>query len=178
MRRSIFLLFAAVLALGGPLFSQAPNLAQPIQIQPQGADTTPRYQAIYSQATATSGALTVQQLVATSATKTVVFENAWVACGAGGTFTISQNGAAATSTTLAPVALNNSPPATATAWKASNAATFAYTSAAYPVSSTQATSVDLSRFYLSQNGGTGQNLTLTAACTSGTIALTIQWIER
>lgn len=160
------------------MFGQAPGLTPSSNSQPQGADTTPRYQAIHSQATATTDAITVQQVASTSAQHAVIFESAWVACGAGGSFVVQQDGAAATSTALAISALNTSPPTTVTAWSGSNVGTGAFISAAYPIAVGGATSVDLSKFYLTQNGGTAQNLTIKVTCASGTIATTIQWVEK
>lgn len=148
--------------------------------QPEGADTTPRYQAIYSASlSAAANTVTVQQVAATSAQHNIVFETAWVYCSVACTFTIAQNGAAATATTLATSAMNQSPPSSATAWSASNGGgSPAFTSGTYYVAAAATYVVDVSKFYIAQNAGTKGNLTIATNSITGTAEIVIQWIEK
>lgn len=165
------------LFLSAPLFSQAPGLTpfSPGQ-QPIGADATPRYQAIHSISGSTGETVTVQQVA--SGTKTLIYENAWVVCSVACTVKVSQNGTGATTTTLATSALNTSPPSTAKAFSASNVGTGVYVSGAYTLAAAGTVSIDLSRFYSTQNGGINQNLSIIVAGTTLTATTTIQWVEK
>src|SRR5579863_600988 len=77
------------------------------------------YTATYSSTlSGTTDALTVQ--LPSASNKDVHFVVGWVRCSAACTFSVVVNGANATTTSLATVAVNNTVPSQATAWSASN----------------------------------------------------------
>lgn len=156
---------------------QAPGLTPANYSQPQGADFTPRYQAI-DVLTTTGETLTIQQVAVANAQHAVIFEHVWVYCAVACNFKVAQNGTAATSTAGAIQKLNQSPPSTVTSWTASNVGTGAFISAAYQVAAGGTASIDLSKFYLSQNGGTATNLSIIEAGSSGAVEITVQWVEK
>ena len=153
------------------IFSLATMLAQ----QPQGYVTSSRYQANHTATSATSDVVTVQQVA--GGTKTVFFERAWVYCSAACSFTLEQNGTAATATALAISQLNQSPPSAVSAYRGSNVGTGVYVSNPYQVAAGATYLLDLSYIFLNQTGGTATNMSIRVASASGTIETTIQWNE-
>lgn len=167
MRRSIFLFCAAALVLAPPLFSQAP-------LVPGNPDTAARYQAIH--AGSSGDTVTIQQPASPSLV--VQFELAYISCTATGTVTLSQNGTAATSTTLATKALNRSPsPSQAKAWSASNVSGGTTLNVYTVPAGAPGLTLDLSKFYLDINSGTAANLTLTVSSGCTPSQVMIQWTE-
>ena len=163
-------LLIGLLAVAG-VCAQQPNPGQP-----QGPDTTPRYQAIDTQTlSSASEALTVQQ--PTSPQHPVIFEAAWVYCSVVCNFTVSQNGTAATATALTVSRLNNSTAATATAWHGSNVGA-GTTLGTYYLTAPGTYLLDMSRFYLGQGQGSAQNLTITTNSITGTVTIIIQFVEK
>lgn len=141
----------------------------------------PRYQALKTTAlTAAAESVTVQQVASgiASGKKTVNFERAWVYCSVACSFTISLNGTAATTTTLAISPVGVQPTTTVTAFSASNVGAGTYTSNAYQVPAGGTFLVDASNLLLTKGGGTAQNLTVTTNSITGTAEITIQWTEQ
>jgi hypothetical protein len=155
--RRLAILFALAAAAFGQSPSQFPSPYNPLAW---------RYYATYS-----GTALTVQQPAANNAQ--VHFEQAVIECAAAETVTLSWNGAAATSTTLAIVKSPQTQrlPA-ATAWSASNVGT-GTVGPVYGATAAATLLIDLSLFTMG-NGGTGVNFTIK---TAGTCNITIQWRE-
>ncbi len=132
------------------------------------------YTASYSAAlNGTTDALTVQ--LPSGSTKDVQFIVAWVRCSAACTWSVSQGGAAATSTTLATAALNGALPSQVTAWSASNAGA-GTTLGTYSLEAAGTYPIDLTKFKLAK--GPGATLTISIANFTGTWRPTIQWGEQ
>lgn len=140
--------------------------------------STPLYQA--QDALSLSGGpetLTVQQVALASAKHNVIFQSAWVTFSAAATFVLSQNCTAATATAGTIMRLNNSPASTVTAFTASNVGTSGcFQSTTYQLPSQGTYVLNLADLFLSQTGGTGQNLSI-AVTGTGTGSITIQWAE-
>jgi hypothetical protein len=145
----------------------------------QGKIGSPRYQISKDTTGTESSVVTVQQLAATAASKTLYFEEATVSCLAACTFTVEQNGTAATATAGTIKSINNSPTATATAWTGSNVGTGSFVSQTFNVPATGNVTVDLSKFQIGTNAGTGGNVTIRAAAAAmTTVSVHIQWTEQ
>jgi hypothetical protein len=140
--------------------------------------STPLYQA--QDALSLSGGtetLTVQQVALASAKHNAIFQSAWVTFSAAATFVLSQNCTAATATAGTIMRLNNSPASTVTAFTASNVGTSGcFQSTTYQLPSQGTYVLNLSDLFLSQTGGTGQNLSI-AVTGTGTGSITIQFAE-
>jgi hypothetical protein len=137
-------------------------------------DTYNHYQAIDTKSLSSAAeTLTIQQ--PSSPGYTVVFESLWVRCSTSCAFTLSQNGSAASATTLAIVALNNSPVSSITAWKGSNS-TGGVTLGTYYLEAAGTYALDMSKFQLSN--AAGKNLTITTSSVTATVAITVQWTEK
>ncbi len=122
-------------------------------------------------ATASTTALTIQKR-ADDPTQ-ISFHQAWVYCVAAQTATLSWNGTAASSTTLATLRLPNTQlTSAATAWSASNVGA-GTTGPVYNVPAGGTFVIDLSLFKMG-NTGTGTNVTI---ATSGTCTITFGWGE-
>ncbi len=118
----------------------------------------------------TADAVTVQQ-PATGA-KNVRFRGALVSCSANCTITLSQNGAAATTTALAPTPLNLSPPSATKAFSASNVGA-GTTIRTYTITDTNDHWIELGSFTLAP----GINSNLTVAGSAGTVSVSIYYVE-
>lgn len=141
----------------------------------QPPDTKARY--IAEKETSLSSAaeaVTVQQ--PTSGAKIVVFEGAWVYCSVACTFTLSQNGTAATTTTLATRRVNKSPASTAVAFSSSNVGA-GTTLATYSVAAGATYPILLDTVWL-DNNNVANNLTIATSSITGTARITIQYTER
>ncbi len=153
----------------------------------QGYPTSVRWQAIYVAATGTTGAITLQQ-APYPAPRTGYPEMGWVYCSEGGSFTLEQYGSAATTGQITPEAINNSGRSQMTAFAGTvgseppqaqnNVGTGAFVSAPYQIPAGSTVFLDLTNMIVPINGGTGANVTLRAACTSGAIEMTLQWNEQ
>lgn len=123
------------------------------------------------QANATTSALTVQ---GTGSSQEAYFETGDVYCVASQTITISINGTAATSTTLAPVAIGVASVTTPlTAWSASNAGSgTALKTYVIAAGATQVLDRDLLAFYFPANAPKTTNLTITS---TGSCRIQLQW---
>jgi hypothetical protein len=161
-------LFALLLAILAP----PPLAAQNQQNLPSQDPLLPRYQANAT----TSGAakITVQALAVSGA---VGFEEADIYCAAAQTATIYVNGTAATTTTLAvvgPIGPTASTGGVVSAFSASNVGT-GTTLKAFPIPAGGILVLDMHAFSLSQNAGTGANLSIGV---TGTCTIQIQWVNR
>jgi|HubBroStandDraft_2_1064218.scaffolds.fasta_scaffold301732_2 hypothetical protein len=135
-----------------------------------------RYQALQTVSLSSSAAaVTVQQF---GGTRTVNFERAWVYCSVACSFTLAQNGTAATATTLAISPVGTQPASTVHAYSGSNVGTGAYVSNAYQVPAGGTFTIDISGLYLTKGGGAGQNLTIATNNITGSAEITIQWTEK
>lgn len=119
--------------------------------------------------------ITVQQPAAGA--KKVTFKVVVIYCSAACTITFSRSGTAATTTTLAPVALSpNTPTSTVTGWSGSDAGsgTALWTTeiAAGAIASIDVTGIVLSGAVLTQN------FSVATASMTGTVKITIVWTER
>jgi len=131
------------------------------------------YLATYSQAlVASTDALTIQ--MPAGATKSVRGVVAWVRCSAACTFTVSQNGTPATTTTLATIAMNGSIGSQVKAYSASNVGS-GTTQGTYYLESAGTYPIDLTKYLLVR--GTNSNITISIATFTGTWVPTIQWGE-
>ena len=135
-----------------------------------------RYQALKTTSLSSAAeTVTVQQF---AGTHTIKFEKAWVYCSVACSFTLSQNGTAATATTLTVSPVGTQPASSIHAYSGSNVGTGAYVSNAYQIPAGSTYLVDLSTMYLTKGGGTGQNLTVATSAITGTAEITIQWTEQ
>lgn len=148
----------------------------------QSYPTTPRWQAIYVLPSGTNGVITLQQ-VAYPAPKTANLEMGWVYCANACSFTLEQNGSAATTGAITPEGLNNSGKSQLTAYAGTNGGnnvgTGAFVSAPYYLAAGQMVFLDLTNMIVPINGGTGANVTLRESNSSaGIVELTLQWTEQ
>jgi hypothetical protein len=122
--------------------------------------------------------VTVQQIAASTTTKTLQFVSLQIDSTVACAITVERNGTAASSTTLTPAQLNPDVGvvATATAWSTSNAGvgTVIYR---ITVPANQLFVLDLSDIRIPANGGTGNNLTVRTASITGTVDINIRWRE-
>lgn len=123
-----------------------------------------------------AAAETVTIQTPTSAGKTVVFEGAWVYCSVACTFTLSQNGTAATTTTLAIRPVNVSPASKAVGFSSSNVGA-GQLLATYSVAAGQTYPITLSTVWLEHNS-TANNLSIATSSITGTARITIQFTEK
>jgi len=144
-------------------------------VVPGTPDREQRYQAIRTDSSATSEAITIQQPASPSAS--IQFELASLWCSVACTATLSWNGTAATSTSLAVTSLNGAAAPTATAWRSSNVGS-GTTGNVFNIAAGTLTTLDLSKFYLGKGGGTGQNFTISIASASGNYQVMVQWVEK
>jgi hypothetical protein len=123
---------------------------------------------------ASTDALTIQ--VGASTTKDIRPIVAWVRCSAACSFSLVINGTAATTTTLATVALPGATSASqATAWSASNVGS-GTTLATYFLEAAGTYPIDLTKFALPH--GPKSNLTISIASFTGDWRPAIQWAEQ
>lgn len=117
--------------------------------------------------------VTVQQPI--TGAKVVIFRYAKVYCSVACVATLSFNGTAATTTTLAPVALNHTAAGTAVAFSSSNAGA-GTTVDVYRVPAGEYV-IDLSDFYMDATG-TAYNLSIGTDSITGTARITIKYLEK
>lgn len=122
-------------------------------------------------ATATTTGLSVQKLA--NDPTTIKFHAAWVYCASAQAATLSWNGTAATTTTLATVKLPGTIVASAaTAWSATNVGT-GTVGPVYNIPAGSTFVIDLSAFTMG-NTGTGTNVSVK---TDGSCTITMSWGE-
>lgn len=136
-------------------------------------DSRPQYITFKETASATEK-LTIQKPV--GATKSIIFDYAKVYCTVATTATLSIDGTAATTTTLTPTPMNESPVSTALAFRSSNvgAGTVMDT---YSVPAATTYTIDLSKFYINNDAVVPRNLTIATDTSSGTCRITIKHYE-
>lgn len=141
--------------------------------QPQ--PLTPRYMAVKETSLSSAAEkITIQQPSPTS--RNVSFESADVYCSVACIITIQQNGTAATATSLAVLALNESAPGTTVAFSSSNVGT-GTTGKSYYIPAGGTLVLDLSSIFLLRGGATGNNFSIGTNSITGTVRIQIQWIE-
>ncbi len=139
-------------------------------------DTANRY-LVYKQTSLTTAAETITVQQPTTGAKIVVFEQATLYASVATDFTLSTNGTAATTTTLAVTPFNKGPAAKMLAFSASNTNTPTQTFQTYSVPAAGILVIDLSKYYM-DNGATVQNLTITTSSVTGTVRIGIQAVEK
>lgn len=155
------------------IFAILPLAAQNGPI-PGRTDSYHRYQAIDSESLISSTtAVTIQQPA--SPAYLVVFETLTVRCSVACSFTLSQNGSAATSTALGIAALNNSPATSVKAFYKSNASG-GTTLGTYYLEAAGTCAIDMSKFQLQRIAG--NNLTVATSSVTGNVEIIAQWIEK
>jgi len=139
----------------------------------QRATTQPTHTAFHAASLSSSTDKVTVQGVAGG--KNGQFTTATVYCSVACSFTFQQNGAAATTTTLATTPFNLAPPSTATAWSASNVGT-GTTLPTFNIPAGGGTmTFDLSMFTLQPSPTS--NLSIGIASMTGSTQITINWTE-
>jgi hypothetical protein len=160
-------LFVALIALG---WAALPGAAQPRSV------ANP-HNYLYYKTTSLSGAVekvTLQQPA--SSARFVSLQSATIYCSAACTWTLSQNGTAATGTAGTEINVSGGGTAVATVWHTSNAGA-GTTLASYVLAAGAQTTIDLSAITL-EGDGTAKNVSLATNSITATVYVTIQWQER
>lgn len=138
--------------------------------------TTPRYIAYKATTSSTSEKVTIQQVTA-GRSNAVRFDRAVVQCTVACVITMSQNGTAATATSLAIIPVNLSPNTRSAAFSGSDVGTGTVL-ATYNVPAGGIMSLDISQIYLSRNASSSNNFTIGVAGSSGDVKIQINWTEQ
>jgi hypothetical protein len=123
--------------------------------------------------TAAAEKVTIQQ---TTGARTVRFTTATIYCSVACSPTVSQNGTAATATTLTITPLNNAPTSTTTAFSSSDAGS-GTTLGVYNIPAGGTLTLDISQIFLASGAPTSTNFSIGTDTITGTARIQIKWTE-